>query len=136
MTQDIHQKLIDLFNSSPIKKTTGMIIQYHGDGRAIFDLPRNPAFDHALHDVHGGIIATMLDNAGWFTVAAHYQCWVVTVEFQVRLLEEAGREDLQSLGRLIRAGKRLATAEMQVTSKSGRLVAIGSGTFSVTSKTI
>lgn len=133
---DIHQKLIDLFNSSPIKKSTGMNISYQGKGQAAFDFKRNPAFDHAMNDVHGGIIATLLDNAGWFTVAAHYGCWVVTVEFQVRLLEEAGQEDLQSIGRLIRVGKRLATAEMQVTSKSGRLVAVGSGTFSVTSKEI
>ncbi|MBX7149062.1 PaaI family thioesterase [bacterium] len=134
--QEICDQLIKLFATAPIKKTTGMTLSYNDKGQGIFDFKRNPNFDHALNDVHDGLIATLLDNAGWFTVAAHYGCWVVTVEFSVKLLEEARQENLQSIGTLIRAGKRLATAEMKVVSESGRLVAIGSGTFATTSKSI
>ncbi|MDO8519179.1 MAG: hypothetical protein Q7T11_03335 [Deltaproteobacteria bacterium] len=60
----IQQQLCDAFNGAPIKKTTQMSIRYTEDGRAVFDLPHNPNLDHALNDVHGGIIALMLDNAG------------------------------------------------------------------------
>lgn len=130
----IHQNLCNLFNGAPIKKSLNISIHYTEDGRAVFDLPRNPALDHALNDVHGGIIALMLDNAGWFTVAAHYQVWVVTVEFQVRLLEPANQEPLRSIGKIIRAGERMATAEMQVFGSNNRLVALGQGTFVKTSK--
>lgn len=133
MTEDpVCSQLMNLFHAAPIAGALGMSLHYDSEKRAIFDFPRNPSLDHGLQDVHGGIIATLLDNAGWFTVAAHYGCWIVTVEFHTRLLEPANREDLRSIGKIIRAGKSLATAEMAVTGKSDRLLAIGSGTFTVT----
>jgi len=132
--QIIREHFVQLFNNAPIKKSMGMDLHYNDEGQAVFELPRNPKFDHALHDVHGGVIATLLDNAGWFTIAAYYGCWVVTVEFHVRLLEPAKQEDLKSIGRIVRTGNRLGMAQMEVRSKDDRLVAIGSGTFATTSK--
>jgi uncharacterized protein (TIGR00369 family) len=126
-------QLIALFGRAPIKRSTGMELSYSADGRAVFDLPHNPDLEHALHDTHGGVIAMLLDNAGWFTVARDYDTWVATVEMQMRILEPAKRENLRAMGRVIRTGKRISVAEMEVRSESGRLVAIGSGTFSVTS---
>ena len=128
--------LIRLFDSAPIKHSFGMELSYREDGRAVFDLPYNSKLNHALGDTHGGIIATLLDNAGWFTVAAHYGMWVVTVDLNIHLLEGAGQSDLVAVGRLVRAGKKLAVADMEVRSKKGSLIAIGSGSFSVTSKSI
>lgn len=132
----ICEKLITLFNSAPISQTTGMTLRYDSDARAIFEMPRNPAFDHALQDTHGGLIATLLDNAGWFTVAAHYEKWVVTSDLNIRLLEAAGQSDLIATGRIIRTGKVLSVAEMEVRTSGGILVAMGSGSFVVTSKGI
>ena len=31
------------------------------------------------------VIATLLDNAGWFTAAVEYDTWIATVELTVRL---------------------------------------------------
>ena len=120
-----------LFATAPIKAIYGMSASFPEPGRARFDLPYNPDFDHALHQVHGGVMATLLDNAGWFSVAAYYETWVNTAEFQVRLLRPAVREHLYSLGRVVRAGNRLAVAEMEVRGEDGTLVATGSGTFVV-----
>jgi len=126
-------ELVALFAKAPIKKTFGMILSYDDASQAVFDLPHNDALERALGDTHGGIIATLLDNAGWFTVAAQYDFWIATVEMQMRLLEPAKREDLKATGKIIRLGRSLSVAEMAVLSGSGRLVATGSGTFSVTS---
>jgi uncharacterized protein (TIGR00369 family) len=126
-------KLVRLFSKAPIKKTTGMSLSFNDRNEAVFDLPHNPGFEHGLGDTHGGIIATLLDNAGWFAVAVEYEAWIATVEMQVRLLEPARREHLQAVGRVLRAGQSLAVAEMEVRTLSGRLVATGSGTFAVTS---
>ena len=126
-------ELIALFASAPIKRTTGMELRYE-DGRAVFHMPYNPGFDHALGGIHGGAICTLLDNAGWFTAAVHYETWLGTVDLNVKMLEPAREEALRAEGRLLRAGKRLAMAEMEVRSeKDGRLIATGSGTFAVTS---
>ena len=127
------RELIDLFGRAPIRKLFGMSLSYDEEGRARFDLPYNPQLDHALGGTHGGAIATLLDNAGWFTVAPHFDTWIVTVEFGVKLIEPVQEEDLYSLGRMIRAGGRIAFAEMEVRTAKGRLIATGTGTFSATS---
>lgn len=109
-------------------------MHYDQDASAVFEMPYDGRFDHYLDDVHGGVLATLIDNAGWFAAAAHYDTWIVTSEFHVRLLETAGREALCARGRLVRRGRRLATAEMEVHNGSGLRVAIGSGSFVVTEK--
>lgn len=125
--------LIALFTMAPIKKTFGMELSFDEESRAVFDLAHNPALEHAGHDTHGGILATLLDNAGWFTAAVEYDTWIATIELTVRLHEPARREDLRAVGRLVRAGRSLAVADMEVRTHSGRLVATGAGTFKVTS---
>jgi uncharacterized protein (TIGR00369 family) len=85
-----------------------------------------------LEDTHGGVIATLLDIAGWFAAAVHYSSWIATIEFQVRLLEPARKEDLITSGHLIRAGKSFAVSSMETRTKSGRLIATGSGIFTTT----
>ena len=122
-------RMIRLFARAPMKATTGMELSYDEEGRAAFDRPYAPSFDHALGAIHGGLFATLLDNAGWFTVAPHYATWIVTVELQTRLLEPIAGEALRAIGRAVRVGRTVAVAEMEVRTASGLLAAVGSGTF-------
>jgi len=126
-------ELIDLFGRAPIKKTFGMVLSFNAQLEAVFEMSHNPDFEHALGDTHGGIIATLLDNAGWFTAAVQYETWIATIEMQIRLLKPAGKRDLRATGELVRAGRNFAVAQMRVQTTKGRLVALGSGTFAVTS---
>jgi uncharacterized protein (TIGR00369 family) len=122
-----------LFNDkAPIAGLFGMRAWYE-DETAIFELPYNPGLNHALGATHGGVIATLLDNAGWFTAAPFFDTWIATVEFHVRLHEPVTGQTLRSRAKLIRRGKRLTVAEMEVRGEQGQLVATGSGTFAVTS---
>jgi uncharacterized protein (TIGR00369 family) len=127
------EELVALFSEAPIKRTLGMNLSFNDRNESVFELPYNPEFNHGLGDTHGGIIATLLDNAGWFAAAVHYDSWIATVEMQVRLLEPAKREPLRAVGRVLRVGQSLAVAEMEARTLTGRLVASGSGTFTVTS---
>ena len=130
------QLLLDLFAKAPMKATFGMTLTYNEMGEAIFQMPYQEKFNHSLGDTHGGVIATLLDNAGWFTVAAHYQKWVVTADLQTRILEPAGRKNLIATGHIIRAGNTLAVAQMEVRLEDGKLIATASGSFMVTSKPV
>lgn len=134
--EKMSQKLKDLFHGAPIAKSMGMTLDYNDQGQAIFKMPYHEGFNHALGGVHGGVYATLLDNAGWFTAALHYQTWIVTVEYSTRLLEGVVEEDLYSIGKLIRAGKRISTCSMELFTESEKLVAVGQATFSITSKKI
>ncbi len=125
------QELLANFSRSPIKKTIGMTLSYNEKDEAVLDFPHNPGFEHGAGDTHGGIIATMMDTAGWFAAALLYNSYIVTIEMQMRFHEPAGREPLRSTGRLLRAGKSFAVAEMECRTSTGRLVATGSGTYAV-----
>ncbi len=132
LRQERQEALADLFSRAPIKKTFGMELSFDEAHRAVFHLPHNPDLDHALKDTHGGAIATLLDNAGWFTAAVEYDTWIATVELTVRLLEPARGEDLRAVGTLLKAAKNIAITSMEVRSATDRLVATGAGTFAVT----
>lgn len=95
--------MIKLFNKARIKHVYGMVFSYNEEGQARFDLPYNPQFDHGLDGIHGGVFATLLDNAG---------------------------------GKLIRTGSRIASCEMEVRTFKNRLVATGSGIFTITNQKI
>ena len=127
------QKLIELFDKAPMKKTFSMELSYNKDGNAVFEMPYNPGFDHALNQVHGGVIATLIDNAGWFTAASKYSTWVGTADMQVRLLEPVEKKKLIATGSMIKEGNKIAMTEMKVKTEDGQIVAVGSGTFVVTS---
>jgi len=132
--RDAHlERLVALFYRSTISRSFGLELRFDAEARAVFDLPYDGRFDHFLEDVHGGAIATLIDNAGWFTAAARYPTWIVSVEFSVRLHEPAGRQDLRAVGSVVRAGKRFTSTEMEVVNADGRRIATGAGTFAVTS---
>jgi uncharacterized protein (TIGR00369 family) len=127
------QRLIALFHSSTIAESMGLSLAFDEADRAVFELPYSGRYDHFLDDVHGGAIAAMVDNAGWFAAAVRYPTWIVSIELQVRYLEAAGREPLTAIGTILRAGKRITQTTMEVRNRSGVLVATGSGSFAVTS---
>jgi uncharacterized protein (TIGR00369 family) len=124
--------LIKMVQRAPIIQTFGMKLSYDELGQAVWEMPHNSKFDHAAGGIHGGVFATMLDNAGWFTVAPHFENWISTIEYQTRLLEHVEQEGLKAVGAIVRLGRRIAVAEMKLWSKSGKLVALGSGSFTIT----
>lgn len=126
------QQLLHMFNEvAPIAGTFGMRLSYGDRGQAVVDLPYNPALDHALGGVHGGVYATMLDTAGWFTAAAAHDepCWLATSEMSMHLLLPVESTSLRAEGRLIKRGTRQDVTEMCLYDGDGRLVAHATGTF-------
>jgi len=132
MIKDNISKLLHLFNEkAPLAKYFGMKLSFSKDGNAQIDLPYNPNLNHALGAIHGGIYATMLDNAGWFTAAANLEklSWVATSDLSVRFLESVKKTSLKAKGKIIKKGKRLITTEMQLYDSKEKLVGHATGTF-------
>jgi uncharacterized protein (TIGR00369 family) len=125
--------MVELFSNAPLGRHLGMTLSYDDEHHAVVDIEDAPFLHHVLGQVHGGVFATLIDTAAWFTAAVHYDTWISTVDFSVRLLEPAEAvEDLQAVGSVVRIGKRLAAADAEVRTAAGRLVAVGGGTFAVT----
>jgi uncharacterized protein (TIGR00369 family) len=126
-------RLTALFTRAPLGRHLGMVLSYDAEHRTVVELEPAAHHNHALGEVHGGVIATLIDTAAWFTAAVHYDTWLATVEFQTRLLEPVSGEKLIARGAVVRTGKSLAIADAEVRTTEGRLIALGSGTFTVTS---
>jgi uncharacterized protein (TIGR00369 family) len=126
------EQLLHVFNEvAPIARTFGMKLAFTDDDRAVITLPYNPGLDHALGDIHGGIFATMLDNAGWFTAALGRDDggWVATAEMSMHLLRRATATALRAEGWYLKRGKRQDVLEMKLVDAAGELVAHATGTF-------
>ncbi len=125
-------RLLHMFNDvAPISRTLGMRLSFTPEGSAVVDLPYNPALDHAAGGVHGGVYATLLDSAGWFTAAAarDEDAWIATAEMSIHFLQPVARRALRAVGRLIKAGKRQDVAEVHLYDDAGNLVGHATGTF-------
>jgi uncharacterized protein (TIGR00369 family) len=128
------EALLTMFNEvAPIARTFGMRLSFNDDGQAVVELPYNAGLDHALAGVHGGVYATLLDTAGWFTSAAarDVHCWLATAEMSVHFLAPVERSCLRAVGQLIKKGSRQDVVEMRLYDGEGRLVAHATGTFIV-----
>ena len=124
--------LLHMFNDvAPIARTFGMALSFTPDHHAVVDLPYHPGLDHAQGGVHGGVYATLLDTAGWFTAAAAHDVddWIATAEMSIHFLLPVHASALRATGRLIKAGRRQDVAEMHLYDADGRLVGHATGTF-------
>ncbi|MFH1980323.1 MAG: PaaI family thioesterase [Pseudomonadota bacterium] len=131
---DLSGILMAMFGKSPLRQSLDMSIDFDAEGRAVFTLPANPAFFHGMGDVHGGMIMTAMDNAGWFAAAARSRRLVLTADVNIRLLEPARRQAVRAVGRVIRAGLTAVICEMTATTPDGRTIAVGTGSFAITGK--
>ncbi|RLC75238.1 MAG: thioesterase [Chloroflexi bacterium] len=134
MNSERIEELLRLFNEmAPIARTFGMRLSYTDEGNAVVDLPYNPDLDHALGGVHGGIYATMLDTASWFTAAAAHDlsCWVATSELTIHFLRPVEHAPLRAIGVMVKSGKRQDVAEAHLYDGQNRLVGHAVGAFVV-----
>jgi uncharacterized protein (TIGR00369 family) len=125
------EELLALCDQAPIAHYLGMKLFFDDQGNATVDLPYNPKLDHFLGGVHGGVYATLLDTAGWYTAAAGHEtgCWLATSEMSIHFLLPAERSALRAIGRPIKSGKRQDVVEVHLYDGEGRLVAHATGTF-------
>lgn len=78
---------------------------------------------------HGGILATIIDVAADYAIAARLGRPVPTIDLRVDYHKAAAPGDLTAKARVVRMGSQYSTAEAQLYDKDGELVASGRGTY-------
>ena len=114
------------FPPPPINATTGIALVEAGDGRAVFELEPAEWHYNPIGSVHGGILATLADSA--LGCAVHtklsagtaYTSLDLTIKFTRAATLDSGL--LTCEGRVVSIGRRTATAEAQITDKTGRVI--------------
>ncbi len=129
--EDLQKMLCGIFANVPICQTMGLSLTYDPAGSARVTMPRDARFDHGMNDTHGGVFATLLDSAGWFTAAATTKRKVLTSNLSINLLGPAAQGTLVATGVLQWAGRRTAVTEMKLSKTDGSLIASATATFAV-----
>ena len=80
--------------------------------------------------IHGGVTAALIDIAGVYAVATVIDRTVPTINMSVEYLRMAEDSDLIARARVIKAGRSIGVADIEVSDDSDRLVAVGRGTYS------
>lgn len=127
LNRDMLKNAFQIF--PPIVKYFGMKLDFDEDDQAIITLPYNPNLDHGEGAVHGGAIATILDNAGFFASAIANKGMVTTTEMSFHLLRPAKKTQLIAKGKVLKVGKSQIVAEMHCWDENDQLIAHATGTY-------
>ncbi len=102
-------------------------------GRAVVRLPFSDEYRRSNRKpgVHGGVIATLIDVTADFAICIKTGALgVPTINLRVDYLAMASDSELTATASVVRAGNTIAVADVEVTSASGRKIAVGRGTYS------
>ena len=79
---------------------------------------------------HGGVIAALIDLAGHAAVAVTVGRMVPTIDLRIDFLRAPAGGDLTARGKLLRAGRSIARADVEIFDDTNNVVAVGRGTYS------
>ena len=121
MTDDMPERVRRGFDGQGFMATLGAEMVYVAPGECHIRLPYREALSQQHGFFHGGVTASVADNAAGFaayTVMSEDE-QPLTVEFKISLLEAATGEFMEARSRVIRAGRRLKHAQSDVYTISG-----------------
>jgi acyl-CoA thioesterase len=102
-------------------------------GFARFRMPFRKELTQAYGMVHGGAIASLADTAVAFALLTIIQPGerVTTAEFKINFFAAVTDGEMIGEARVVHAGKRLVSADMEVKSQDGKLIAKGIATYAI-----
>jgi uncharacterized protein (TIGR00369 family) len=101
-------------------------------GTVVIRLPYSPTFRRAADSayIHGGVIAALIDMAAHAAVAVQTGRMAPTVDLRIDYLRPAPGSDLIATARVLRLGRAIARADVEVAGPGTQPYAVGRGTFS------
>lgn len=104
------------------------------DGCARLCIPNSFNLAQGGGVVAGGILATLADEAMAHAIMSKTMTRVATIEMSNRFINSCDpsiKGNIVATAKVIKAGKRIATAEARVVDPNGKLVSIATGSFFV-----
>ncbi len=81
-------------------------------------------------EYHGGVIAALIDMTAHAAVAVKIGRMAPTIDLRIDYMRLASNTDLHAHGRVRRAGRTLAVADVEILDDAGKQVALGRGLLS------
>lgn len=120
---------------SPFIKFLGLSVDNvnHENQTITMTLPMRQEFERraGTGQIHGGVIASMIDIVGDFALGMLVGTGIPTVNFRVDYLRPATNSDLKGVATVRKIGRSLGVADVDVFDAAGKLVAVGRGTYAI-----
>ena len=120
---------------SPYQRFLGLRLERSGDGEVVIRLPFREELLRADDSdwLHGGVVSALIDIAGDYAIVTRTGEGVPTIDLRVDWLRPARRGDLLATGRVVKLGRTVSVADVEVHDAAGTLVAVGRGTYATRS---
>jgi uncharacterized protein (TIGR00369 family) len=125
---EIWQQRIDV---SPFQRWLGLQVTEVDEGRMCVTLPwkEDLVSNPNPPTVHGGILASVIDLLGLYSVLTTGSISIATVDLRVDYHRPAGPGDMKAEANIIKLGSKVSTAETKVFGPDGKLLASGRGVY-------
>ena len=106
------------------------LVEEHEDGVTV-ELPISENFENSYGQVHGGVVATLIDASFGVAIQQRFgeERPTATVDMTVSYLRPVANGVLQARSRFIKAGRTLVRGAVDVYDDEGRQLAAGLVTF-------
>jgi uncharacterized protein (TIGR00369 family) len=125
------QELKHDFSDVPFWRHVGCVIESVEEGQAVLSLTIQHHHINGNMTLHGGMYATLLDNAMGLAARSLGERKVATTNMNIHYLSSIGEGTIYARGRVVHTTKRTITAEARVETADGELLAMGTGSFRV-----
>jgi uncharacterized protein (TIGR00369 family) len=118
------------FDHSPFMRFLGLTLLRSEPGAVEVRLPFEEFMRQDGSDwYHGGVISALADIVGDYAVITETGVGVPTIDLRVDYLRPARRGDLIATGRIVRVGRTVSVANVEIHDASGTLVALGRAVY-------
>jgi uncharacterized protein (TIGR00369 family) len=133
LNPDYVKAVTAMANESPYFKHLGMVIAELGVGEALVEIHSQNIHHQIFGNVHGGVIASLVDTAIFWCFFAELDesVGITTVDLKVNYLAPVADGKLSARGKRIRLGRTLGLGETEVFNGEGKLVAHGTSSVIV-----
>lgn len=126
-------ELTALLEESPFHQHLGLTLEAHDREaqRVTLRCAFAPSLERArgTGQLHGGVIASLIDIAGDFALICVLGKGVPTINLRVDYLRPASHTDLIAHAQVRKAGRTVGVVDIDVEDTQGRLIAVGRGCY-------
>jgi uncharacterized protein (TIGR00369 family) len=115
-------------------KHIGAKVEEVEPGRSVISIDVDDVHLNGAGTLHGGVYASLIDNAMGLSVAALVGLRTATIGLDVHFLGAVREGRITCSAEVVHRTRRIATVEARVRDGDGNLVAMGTGTFRIFEK--
>ena len=132
LSEDQLDHLARYFNEEvTFSKHIGAKVEEVQPGRSVIYIDVEDTHLNGTGTLHGGVYASLIDNAMGLSVLALVGVRTATIEMNVHFLGAVSDGRITCESEVVHSTRRTATAEAKVRDADGNLVAMGTGAFRV-----